>query len=180
MKDYSVLDGMTRNMKDCLITAYNKGYSRGYDDGWAVHKEIRQKDMDMGYEQGLEDAWECLRKIFNDIPESDTLNIFHENSFRLVFQNHTAQDAMAKIKECEERQKGFEKCSECKYKDADFCKTGPLHEEDEDGNCLDFVPEKIEKPCDVCAHNKYGICVQPKKKPCRNYSLWEMRKESNE
>ena len=39
-------------------------------------------------------------------------------------------------------------------------------------------PEKIEKPCDVCAHNNHGLCVQPKKKPCRNYSLWQMRKES--
>lgn len=37
--------------------------------------------------------------------------------------------------------KGFEKCSECKYKDADLCKTGPLHEEDEDGNCINFVTE---------------------------------------
>ena len=43
MKDYSVLDGMARQMKDCLITAYNKGYSRGYEDGWAVRSEYEPK-----------------------------------------------------------------------------------------------------------------------------------------
>ena len=43
MKDYSVLDGITRNMKDCLITAYNKGYSRGYEDGWAVRSGYEPK-----------------------------------------------------------------------------------------------------------------------------------------
>ena len=47
---------------------------------------------------------------------------------------------------------------------------------------MDYEHKKktTEKPCAVCIHCNHGLCVQPKKKPCRNYSLWEMRKESHE
>ena len=61
MKDYSVLDGITRNMKDCLITAYNKGYSRGYEDGWAVRSEYEPKG-ERQKPHSLLDAYFQMRK----------------------------------------------------------------------------------------------------------------------
>jgi len=70
--------------------------------------------------------------------KKDVLPMFYEMA------ELTAYERIKKIvygEEGEEPKKGFEKCSECKYKDADLCKTEPLHEEDEDGNCVDFVKE---------------------------------------
>ena len=119
MKDYSVLDGMARHTKDCLTSAYNKGYSRGYEDGWAVHKEIRQKDMYMGYEQGLKDAWECVLKI-GKLDVEQQKSIFGTYTTRQIALAFTVQQAIQKVKEYEERQteKSCENCffyGHCKY-----------------------------------------------------------------
>lgn len=66
--------------------------------------------------------------------------------------------------------KRFDKCSECKYKDADLCKTEPLHEEDEDGNCIDFVPEKKytpPMPKEKWRKVKPGWMIVPKCSTCK-------------
>ena len=208
MKDYSVLDGITRNMKDCLITAYNKGYSRGYEDGWAVHKEIRQKDMDMGYEQGLKDAWECAKKLVLSSEHggmrSETINeVFGFSDFLEggydVFKNYTAEQAMQKIKDYEERQK-LKKAYEEKFMPIGRANMEKKREERQTRYDIEkvydpiegeerytFVPKKerqTERTCDTCFHNP--VCYRKESvkyiadyaEKCGDYE--QMRKESHD
>ena len=140
-----------------------------------------------GYEDGKKAEWDdgMLAKI------NDLIRMSDQNSAYTF--SYPAYSFISKLKKIvgyegyEERQKGFEKCSECKYKDADLCKTTPLHEEDEEGNCVDFVPE-IVKPrwvmipkCTTCKYFNSPIVPCNRCKDNSEYvpkNAEDMRKES--
>ena len=80
---------------------YNTGYTAGsaengpigYDKGYKYGNKI-------GYDQGLNDAWECARKIYQDLSMDECIEIFEGKSWF----DYNASEVIAKIKEYEEKQ----------------------------------------------------------------------------
>ena len=62
---------------------------------------INKDGYGQGYEKGLQDAWECARKIYNDLSMDKYIEIFEGKSW---FFDYNASEAIAKIKEYEEKQ----------------------------------------------------------------------------
>ena len=152
-------------------------YACGYEDGRRVHEEVRQKDYDAGFKDGKEIMLNELKTIKIKMPDYPCEDC--------VKHCKVPERDCTGFKGYEGQQKGFEKCSECKYKDADLCKTKPLHEEDEKGNCINFVPEepmpkekwRIVKPgwimipkCTTCKYLKSPIVPCER---CRDNSEFE-------
>ena len=82
--------------------AYNSGYEQGCKD----QAEKHQADLD--YKDGLEDgrmeAWECARKISN-MTMDECEKIFGEYRYlATILPNVSASEAIAKIKEHEQKQ----------------------------------------------------------------------------
>lgn len=59
-----------------------------------------------GYSKGLDDAWECARKIFNWTPYERALVFGDKN----CMNDHSASEAIAKIKKYEETEKNCKNC----------------------------------------------------------------------
>lgn len=83
-------------------------YTAGYEDGWR-----KRNDDDQDYKDGLADgmieAWECAKKLMlstedGGIDPQKVEEIFGY-SYYYVLQNDSASEAIAKIKEYEEKQK---------------------------------------------------------------------------
>lgn len=102
MKDYSVLDNMIRMVGDTIKQAFDKGYKQGYTDGKdeAYKNPVPTQDA---YQRGLDDAWEAARIIYgmNKDTRLVTTAFVH---YETVFDNYSASEAIAKIKEYEEKQ----------------------------------------------------------------------------
>lgn len=104
-KDYSNLEGLIGNVKESIRNAYDKGYKQGVNDG-SLDVKMR---VDGAYEKGLNDAWECARKIMlsdedGGIAHIDIQKIFG-GSYYQAMMNYSPSEAIAKIKEYEEKQK---------------------------------------------------------------------------
>lgn len=119
MKDYSLrndniklINALATSIGEHMTELFENGYDQGYVDGQKeklanamIHDhEVAEKTA---YEQGLNDAWECARKI--SMPENEggmsvkaLQSIF--GKAREIF-NCTASEAIAKIKEYEDKQK---------------------------------------------------------------------------
>ena len=109
MKDYSVLDGMRKQTSEIIMQAFDKGYKQGYMDGKdeAYKNPVPTQDA---YQRGLDDAWEAARIIYgmNKDTRLVTTAFVH---YETVFDNYSASEAIAKIKEYEEKQNNS--CSFC-------------------------------------------------------------------
>ena len=55
------------------------------------------------YEQGLNDAWECARKLINNLNYDELVTIFGDGNEHYVLRAFSAPQAIAKIKEYEEK-----------------------------------------------------------------------------
>ena len=110
--------GLCREAMTNIRNAYDRGYKQGYKDG----EDIEQKNgavtkievAKMEYERGLNDAWEAARKIMlskcrGGLGYEVTLNIFQQpdisgtEHFDILY-TYSASEAVAKIKEYEEKQ----------------------------------------------------------------------------
>lgn len=109
--------GLCKEAMTNVRNAYDRGYKQGFKDG----EDIEQKNgavtkvevAKMEYEHGLNDAWEAARRIV--LPSDCYANglyshmkeIFGLNDYlaRGVFTDFSASEAIAKIKEYEEKQK---------------------------------------------------------------------------
>ena len=92
----------------------HSAYVFGYEDG---------TNSNLTYERGLNDAWECARKMMlsdedGGIALSDIMKIFGMTQYSAI-KRFSASEAIAKIKEYEEKQKRA--CDTCQYRD------GTLH-----------------------------------------------------
>lgn len=103
---YSCEDGM-------LEYARKEGYAEGWEKGYSdCHdKEIGYKD---GYHAGLEDAWECAGKI-TEICLADAWECFGTDSIGEVIKNHTASEAIQKMKDWEIRNRECDGCQAPKH-----------------------------------------------------------------
>ena len=90
---------METTFKQC----YQDGYDEGYKDGTQNPSSM---GFDHGYECGLNDAWECTKKLYTMYTKGDITKIFNA-SFGSILKNSSAQECMAKIKECEEKEKSI-------------------------------------------------------------------------
>lgn len=103
MKDHRQIDGLIRQMTECLENAYNRGYKQGND----CLKENIQTHSDNAYEQGLKDAWGCARLIELDENEGGldvkTIKEIFGMNYHQVFLEYSASEAIAKIREFREK-----------------------------------------------------------------------------
>lgn len=106
--------------------AIDEAYRRGFDDGKekSVSKERARHIADYHYQRGLKDAWECAKKIAG-MKWEDCEKLFNLANLSNIIFDFTAQEAMQKIKDYEERQTE-RACSNCFYErqeaDEDPCR----------------------------------------------------------
>jgi hypothetical protein len=101
-----MIDGIT-NIKIDEVS-YQRGYEHGKNDGMTIESE-KKHNSDLDYKDGLEDgrmeAWECARKISN-MTMDECEKIFGEYRYlATILPNVSASEAIAIIKEYEDKQK---------------------------------------------------------------------------
>lgn len=139
MKDKAIHDAMV-SIENRVRHVYNQGYERGRED------IIKQSDF--SYKRGLDDAWECMEKICAEVIDggldSNTLKqIFGTAIIVNIFKTNSASEAIAKLKEYEEKQ-----AEEQIEKSCETC---------------DFAGRPTyEFPCSACSAS-HGFRWQPKK-----------------
>ena len=87
------------NVREALDNIY-KEFEKTYEE---AKKE--------GREQGLEEAWECARSVVDCKVPFDFWELASGQSMLAVFRQYSAKEAIAKIKEYEEKQK--HDCEHC-------------------------------------------------------------------
>lgn len=114
MKDYSLrnekvklIHALATSLGEHMTELFENGYDQGYEDG---QKEKPQAIYEMKvkeYNRGLNDAWEAAKKIaLMDTETSENVTGYF-GLFRIM-DNLTASEAIAKIKEYEDKQKQTE------------------------------------------------------------------------
>ena len=108
------------------------------------------------YEQGLNDTWECIRKIVCDCDYPNNhlrQSVLGGDTLVKFFIDNSASDAIAKVKEYEEKQK---KCADCKYN------TKPAHSVCSScitGNRHDPIDDVINIGDEVISRSNYYYIV---------------------
>ena len=93
MSEYNDIRNEAKNQSAAIVDkAAHAGYDIGYHDG---------------YEKGLNDAWECAQKV-RHMTFADRVGIFGTESVTDIFNRYSASEAIAKIKEHEEKKKADE------------------------------------------------------------------------
>lgn len=93
-------DYINEHFGDLQDTAYHRGLEEGSFD-------VKQR-VEGAYQRGLEDAWECARKLFSSMADSDIEKAFPiewNNGGFNALMNLQPQEAIAKLKAYEEKQK---------------------------------------------------------------------------
>ena len=90
-------DYINEHFGDLQDTAYQKGVNDGSLD-------VKQR-VEGAYQRGLDDAWECARELYLNGACKDLFGEY----FNTFIKNHTAQEAIAKLKAYEEKQKADDK-----------------------------------------------------------------------
>ena len=90
-------DYINEHFGDLQDTAYQKGVNDGSLD-------VKQR-VEGAYQRGLDDAWECARELYLNGACKDLFGEY----FNTFIKNHTAQEAIAKLKAYEEKQKADNK-----------------------------------------------------------------------
>ncbi len=119
MKDYRQIDGMIKQMDECLHHAYDRGYKKGFDDGHETGMIDGVMNIDVNevsYVKGLNDAWECAREIslldsnFESVEEvKNILKVFGTDNIYDILHDYTPQDVIKRIKDYEKNQKQTDK-----------------------------------------------------------------------
>ena len=150
-----------------FCVGYDKGSDAGYDTGYKVAKPEGQ------YQQGLNDAWECARKIAwemargNSSIRNDLIELFLTDDLEYIVKNFTASEAIAKIKEYEEKQTE-KSCYTCDNFIDDF---GCAYECDK--NMSEWTPKQTENDCEyreICLTDGTLAC-----RKCQNKSNFRQK-----
>lgn len=149
MKDYeekviNIMDSTKDNIRTQLDKAYKSGYEdakstlvqKAYKDGYADAKtelgkntiNLVHEERDRAYQQGLDEAWEVAKKIIhsNGLSLQKLMQIFGTAYFDKVLKENTASEAIAKIKEYEEKQKDTEQEQNTEIKVGDEVKDNKI------------------------------------------------------
>jgi len=106
----SQTEGLCKEVANCIRNAYDRGYKQGFKDGNFNKEFFCNMNFKHGINKGLDDAWELLRKLrhpsYEDTYSDDEKrDIFGYVSADSILTNLSASEAIAKIKEFEEKQK---------------------------------------------------------------------------
>lgn len=142
------------NLERVKKEAYDKGYHDGYFVGDESWKDIVHEKEEEFYQKGLSDAWEAARKLW-EIDISTLHKIFYKETRMDCYMYYTAAEAVAKIKEYEDKQKEIKVGNEVKaFEKKPFIVTGfGYGDDEEDVYCHGFVTEN-------------GISISAKKNSC--------------
>lgn len=88
------LQGLEKQIEECLTCAFQKGYNTGTVD----------RDVEKAYERGLKEAWECADKIAM-LPTDITEPMFNQFGLHNIIKNVSPAEAINKIYEYEKQQK---------------------------------------------------------------------------
>lgn len=114
MKNYDVLNDLVPKTQELHRAIFDKGYEQGYNEGIRSRNGESYSIYCYGYDDGLKDglnnAWECARKITCNVSlvgysTYALREIFDTARLGDIFLNFSASEAIAKIKEYEEKQK---------------------------------------------------------------------------
>lgn len=90
---------------NALAKDADRAFERGFDAGKQAAEEESRVEADLSYEDGLNDAWKCARKIIGSpLNGYNMMKIFDEATDVSIFSKYSASEAIAKIKEYEEKQ----------------------------------------------------------------------------
>lgn len=94
------LNGLRTQVLDCIESAYDKGYK-------AARQDIVADANKSEYERGLNDAWKCAKKIatVDGLSIEELGKIFDTRSMNAILERFSVSEAIAKIKEYEDKQK---------------------------------------------------------------------------
>ena len=162
MKDKTIKNAM--NDIDKIIRDV---YSQGYNDGIEFSNEAHGSTGD--YEHGLNDAWECVKKIF-DMDGDTAKELFGDFLVDHISRQFTASEAIAKIKEYEEKQKRT--CDTCQYLHGGF---NSLKNYCVNCDGCYWTPKQEERGCKTCAYSEHGEDESFKchaKGDCLNHEKW--------
>ena len=108
------LKKLDEETKQSVDEAYHRGYDKGYADK-TNNDEVSNKLAKDIYQRGLDDAWDAARKLFLPMAESDIEKVFptewNNGGFRALI-NLQPQEAIAKLKAYEEKQKADDEIDE--------------------------------------------------------------------
>lgn len=95
------------NLEHVWSGAYEKGYEDGFVAGHLKAEKSGQSFYEDGYKRGLSDAWEACRKICcyeidGGYPVAHMLDLFDRDDLPKILSDHTATEAITKIKEYED------------------------------------------------------------------------------
>lgn len=71
------LDGVKRQMNECIDNAYRKGHQKGYKDG---------------YSDGLNDIWDMIREVGSDM--SLCCELYDTRILNYLWENYSAERAL--------------------------------------------------------------------------------------
>lgn len=113
--------GMQRQAQELIKQAYNRGYTEGYSKAETDYHAKTEDDRQSSYELGLDVAWDAARKIMLDEGYSkeelgyifsDYDNPLHAIDFHGILRDHSASEAIEKIKAYEEKKREEEETSD--------------------------------------------------------------------
>lgn len=158
MKNYNDIVGQQTDISRLVELVYSKGYDKAYNDRKIEEEfdEDREKAIKEAYQKGLDDAWGCAKKIALTASDggfsiAQLRIIFDEGFVADIVSKYSASEAIAKIKEYEEKKKADE---EIKVGDEIANTNGYtaivtyIHDEKcidimwHDGSCGRFLPRK--------------------------------------
>ena len=98
------ISGFLCNAQENIKAAYLKGYNNGLSDG-NINKGTFAAKVNAAYNNGLNDAWKCAKKIATSdgLKPNELETIFDHRGIDPIFEYFSASEAMAKIKEYEEK-----------------------------------------------------------------------------
>lgn len=106
----SQTEGLCKEVANCIRNAYDRGYKQGFKDGNYDKEFFCNLNFEHGTNKGLDDAWELVRKLrhpsYEDTYSDDEKrDIFGYVSSDSILTNLSASEAIAKIKEYEEKKR---------------------------------------------------------------------------
>ena len=106
-KNLKQIEGIQKQLNECAVNAYDRGYKQG-------QKDMEQDTMailENGKMMGRVEAWECCRKLFATMPEKDIEQAFyaewHNGGFNALM-NLDVTDAIRRVEEYEKKKKDDE------------------------------------------------------------------------
>lgn len=96
-----------REALDNIYKEFEKTYEEARKEGYEEADSNQRENAIYAYERGLNDAWECARKLILDTGYCATQlqSIFGDKNEHYILKTLTPTEAIAKIKEYEEKQK---------------------------------------------------------------------------